>query len=195
SCVAMATTNTANVSTAPTTDGIGIEAPRIWTESGTRNGRRSSGCETRSQTTASCAAVKANSAPKEKRLARNATGDERNEVITTIAIETRGADRIDGGAAGVRRFRRPKAGGSCPCSPREYASRPNPEIDVVVETSRISAAVNPTYRRSAVWLQSGMWPLSAATIPRTGEYCHVVPSAVVPFSGGKAESATSAIRT
>ena len=60
------------------------------------------------------------------------------------ATEITAAEAIATGATSVRRFRRPNAAGSCPCSPSEYASRPNPEIEVVAAASRTSAPVIPT---------------------------------------------------
>src|SRR5205823_11884215 len=59
------------------------------------------------------------------------SGFVRNAVPSSMAIAIPHAATTDGGDTSVRRCRRPKTRGSCPCSPSEYASRPKPEIDVV----------------------------------------------------------------
>ena len=143
-CVTIEITKTLAVSSAPTSEGIGTRTPRTRTLSPTRNGRRRSGCVRRSRTIASCAAVKASSTPKLKRLARNVTGFVRNAVPSSSAIAIPHAATTDCGETSVRRCRRPNARGSWPCSPSEYASRPNPEIDVVAAESSTSAPVSPT---------------------------------------------------
>jgi hypothetical protein len=88
--------------------------------------------------------VKASRTPKLNKLARKATSSRRNDVPTISAIEITAAARIASGETRVRRFRRPNARGSWPCSPREWARRVKPEIDVVTATSRITAPVRPT---------------------------------------------------
>ena len=62
----------------------------------------------------------------------------------TIPDEMIAAATIACGETCARRLSRPKLRGSWPCSPSEYASRAEPEIDVVTATSRISAPVIPT---------------------------------------------------
>src|ERR687887_332464 len=119
--------------------------------------------------TASCAAVKAARTPKLKRLARKTTVSAKSEVRSRSVIEITPAATIASGGTSVRRLSRPKARGSCPCSPSECASRVNPEIDVVTATSRMTAPVSPTYMRSAVTRSAGTCPCSAATIPIIGE--------------------------
>ena len=52
-----------------------------------------------------------------------------SDVSRMIAAEMPTAASTDCGETSVRRCRRPKARGSCPCSPSEYASRPKPEIE------------------------------------------------------------------
>ena len=49
--------------------------------------------------------------------------------------------------------------------------------------------------RSALPKLVDTWAWSAATIPIIGACSHFVPSSVVPFSAGKADSATIAIAT
>ena len=108
----------AAVQSAPKTAGTGTTAPRNGTPSGTRNGRLFSGFVIRSRITASCAAVKASSTPKLKRLARNGTSRV-NDAPITRAIAMLPAATIEAGATSVRRCSRPNTAGSCPCSPSE----------------------------------------------------------------------------
>jgi hypothetical protein len=65
-------------------------------------------------------------------------------VQITIADEITAAAVIACGETCARRLNRPKLRGSCPCSPSEYASREEPEMDVVTAVSRMSAPVTPT---------------------------------------------------
>ena len=88
--------------------------------------------------------MKAASTPKLKRLARKATSSCTNDVPIISAVEISAAATIACGETSVRRFSRPKARGSWPCSPSECASRVKPEIEVVTATSRITAPVRPT---------------------------------------------------
>ena len=106
---------TANVKSAPTTEGTGM--PR--TVKGTRYGRRRVGSLNRSLITASCAAVKARRTPKLKRLARNRTGCASGAVPTRSPIEINAAATIDCGATTVRARSIPNLRGSWPCSPSE----------------------------------------------------------------------------
>ena len=55
----------------------------------------------------------------------------------------------------VRRSSRPSSRGSIPCVPIEWASRAQPEIDVVTAISRMSAADSPTATRSASTIDAG----------------------------------------
>ena len=95
-----------------------MTAPRTRIPNGTRNGRRKSGFVIRKRITASCAAVNASRTPKLKRLARNVT-ERVNDVPMSRAIAIAAAATTDAGATSVLRCRRPKIGGSCPCSPSE----------------------------------------------------------------------------
>jgi hypothetical protein len=146
---------------APITVGSGTSAPRIRTESGTRNGRSSAGFEKRSLTTASCAAVNATRTPKLNRLARKPTGfDVASEAIRS-RIEIVAAATTVSGEWRLRRLRRAKRRGSWPCSPIDKARRPKPEFDVAAATSRMRAPVSPTYMRSARSTQKATWGPSA----------------------------------
>ena len=113
------------------------------------------------------------------------------------AIEISAAATIACGETSVRRFSRPNARGSWPCSPSEYASREKPEIDVVTAASRISAPVRPTKTRSAVAEPVGQ--RGRASCVDDPDQRRAQPVACRARScrpcAGNAESATTAIAT
>ena len=179
-----------NVSSAPTIDGTGMRP----TVNGTRYGRRRSGSVNRSLITASCVAVNASRTPKLNRLARKNTGCFSPAVPARMTIEIAAAAMIDCGDTSVRLLSQPNFRGSCPCSPSEYASRPNPEIDVVAAVTRISAPERPTKTWRGAPITSGTWSRIRVTTPNRGERSHVEPSSV-PCWGGNADRPTTAIPT
>src|SRR6266571_7106354 len=183
-------TQIANVSSAPTNDGRG----RRPTVSGTRYGRRRFGSLKRNLITASCVAVNASRTPKLNKLARKKTGCVSVDVTIRPAIAISAAATIDCGETSVRGLSQPNFRGNCPCSPSEYASRPNPEIDVVAAVSKISAPDNPTKTCNGAPTAFGTWWRICATTPISGERSQLLPS-WVPCAGGNADSATIAIAT
>jgi len=166
----------------------------MLTLKGARYGRGRSGSLIRSLITASCAAVK-----REEHAEREQAREEGHVVTEERRCDhdrrrdERGrADRERRHVCAAAEAARSCAG-SCPCSPREYASREKPEIEVVTAARRISAPVIPTYTRSPSPRTDGSWwPMLVAT-PISGARIQREPSSV---SGpGNAESATTAIAT
>ena len=151
----------------------------------------------RSLITASCAAVNATRTPKLKRLARKATV----RAWNAVAMQERRSRSRAAATIGLRRDMRAAAepartpAGSWPCSPSEYASRPNPEFDVIAAARRMSAPGEPdvdaqdvpngSSRRATERVDD---PHQRRAQPGRAELGRAV-------RAGNADSATSAIRT
>ena len=107
------------------------------------------------------------------------------EIVATATIAI--------GETSVRRFSRPKAGGSWRCSPSECASRVKPDIDVVAAARQDERTGESDVHDERVADQVGdVRARRASTMPASGAFSHSSPSAVRPFSTGKAESPTAA---
>ncbi len=95
----------------------------------------------------------------------------------------------------VRRSNRPSSRGSMPCVPIEWASRAQPEMDVVIAITRMSAAERPTATRSMSTTFAGSSPSNAVTMPTSGASSHLPPRSDDPLAPGNAVTPTTATST